>query len=137
MPRAEVTNCYNAGKITGSGTWGLGGIVGSCRLGGADVVNTITNCYNAGTVAASAASGAIFGSAAETAVKLDNVYYLDSTNQNVNGIFTDDGDDKVGTLVGTAAAKTDAEMKADAFVTLLGNAFEKDAENINCGYPDP
>lgn len=23
--RAEVTNCYNAGKITGSGTWGLGG----------------------------------------------------------------------------------------------------------------
>lgn len=68
-------------------------------------------------------------------MKLDNVYYLDSTNQNVNGIFTDDGDDKVGTLVGTAAAKTDAEMKADAFVTLLGNAFEKDAENINCGYP--
>lgn len=62
-------------------------------------------------------------------MKLDNVYYLDSTNQNVNGIFTDDGDDKVGTLVGTAAAKTDAEMKADAFVTLLGNAFEKDAEN--------
>ncbi len=133
--KAEVTNCYNAGKITGSGTWGLGGIVGSCRLGGADVVNTITNCYNAGTVAASAASGAIFGSAAETAVKLDNVYHLDSTNQNVNGIFTDDGDDKEGTLVGTAAAKTDAEMKADAFVTLLGNAFAKDSGSINSGYP--
>ncbi len=133
--KASVTNCYNAGKITGSGTWGLGGIVGSYRLGGADVVSTITNCYNAGTVAASATSGAIFGSAAETTVKLDNVYYLDSTNQNVNGIFTDDGDDKEGTLVGTAAAKTDAEMKADAFVTLLGNAFAKDTENINGGYP--
>ena len=133
--KASVTNCYNAGKITGSGTWGLGGIVGSYRLGGADVVSTITNCYNAGMVAASSTSGAIFGSAAETTVKLDNVYYLDSTNQNVNGIFTDDGDDKEGALVGTAAAKTDAEMKADAFVTLLGNAFAKDSENINGGYP--
>lgn len=103
--KAVITNCYNAGEISGSGSWGLGGIVGSFRLGGTDVNNLIKNCYNVGTVSGGTAAGAVFGSAAETAVNLENVYYLNTSNTKIYGIFTDDGSDSEATVSGEASVK--------------------------------
>lgn len=133
--KALIKNCYNAGELKGNGNWGLGGIVGSFRVGGTTVENTITNCYNVGPIPEGETKGAIFGSVCETTLKIQNVYYLESTNTKQGGTFTDDGNDAVGTVSGTATAKADADMKADAFVTALSNAFAKDEKNINNGYP--
>ncbi len=133
--KTVITDCYNTGEIGGGGSWGLGGIVGSFRLGGTDVNNQIKNCYNTGTVNDGEASGAIFGSSAETAVSIDNVYYLNTSCTKTYGVFTDDGSDAEGAVSGEASAKTGAEMKDDSFASLLGSAFAKDSENINSGYP--
>ena len=133
--KAVITNCYNAGEISGSGSWGLGGIVGSFRLGGTDVNNLIKNCYNVGTVSGGTAAGAVFGSAAETAVNFENVYYLNTSNTKIYGIFTDDGSDSEATVSGEASVKTETEMRDSYFVSLLGTAFSDDGENINSGYP--
>ncbi len=132
---ATVKNCYNAGEISGSGYWGLGGIVGSYRLGGIDLTNTLSNCYNMGIVNEVPASGAIFGSVTETNVILENVYYLRGTNTKAYGFFDDDGADTVGTVNGNAVSKDELEMKEDSFIILLGTAFEKDTEPMNGGYP--
>ncbi len=131
--KAVVQNCYNAGTVGGDGNWGLGGIVGSFRLGGEGQV--IRNCYNIGTVRALPTAGAVFGSIAEAAVTVENVYYLSETNPLMNGVFTDDGSDTVGTVTGTAVAMDASDMKNADFVSRLGNAFVKDADAINGGYP--
>ena len=130
-----ITDCYNTGEIGGSGIWGIGGIAGSFRLGGTGINNLIKNCYNAGTVGGDAAAGAIFGSAAETGVTLDNVYYLNTSNTKVYGTFTDDGSDTEGTVIGEAIGKAGEEMKDNTFVSSLGSSFAKDSEIINGGYP--
>ena len=38
-------------------------------------------------------------------------------------------------MTGKGEAKTAEELKADAMLTTLGDAFKKDAGNINNGYP--
>ena len=53
--RATVANCYNTGTVSGSGT--TGGVVGSLMSG------TVTNCYNAGTVTGSGTTGGVVGDA--------------------------------------------------------------------------
>ena len=131
--KAIVRNCYNAGTIGGDGNWGLGGIVGSFRLGGEGQV--IRNCYNIGIVRAHSTSGAVFGSIAEADVTIENVYYLNGTNPDMNGIFTDDESDTVGTVTGTASAMDTSGMKKADFVTALGSAFIKDTDFVNDGYP--
>lgn len=133
--KAVIRDSYNAGEIRGGGSWGLGGLVGSYRLGGTTLVNTIENCYTVGNVAGSTAAGAVFGSLCETALRLENVYYLDTANTKVNGTFTDDGSDVPGTVTGEATAKTAAEMQAPAFVMVLGSAFAPDTQACNQGYP--
>ena len=133
--RAKIVNCYNTGKLAGMGSWGLGGIVGSFRTGGKTLENVIENCYNTGIVPELETAGAVFGSACETVLKLQNVHYLNSSNTKQGGVFTDDGSDEPGTVIGTAAAETETDMKADAFAGVLGGAFAKDADNINGGYP--
>ena len=132
---AAVVNCYNTGEIKGFGEWGLGGIVGSFRTGGTNIENAITNCYNAGAVPKLSTSGAVFGSICETNLKLENVFYLNLAGSKQGGIFTNDGDDEVGIVLGAAQAKTADEMQADDFVTALGSAFAKDVQKINGGYP--
>ena len=132
---AEIDSCYNSGKIGGIGEWGIGGIVGSWRLCGDDAKNTIKNSYNAGTVADSEAAGAVFGSAANTSVAFENIHYLNTSNDKVSGVFTDDGSDTEGVIVGQAIGNTDSEMKESAFVSVLGSAFAEDTDGINSGYP--
>ena len=134
--KATIINCYNAGKITGAGNWGIGGIVGSYRLGGAGQV--IRNCYNVGAVSGTkeaTVSGAIFGSIAEADLTLENTYYLEGSCSQANGVFDDDGADTVGTVTGTATVKNATEMISKELLESLGSAFEADGNEINSGYP--
>ncbi len=129
-----VVNCYNVGNIGGTGAWGLGGIIGSFRLGNTDD-SAVKNCYNAGTVRETEPSGAVIGSVCETSVLLENVYYLNSSCDKAVGMFDDGGNDTPGTVTGEAAAKTEAEMKEASFSALLGDAFAADAQTVGGGYP--
>ena len=131
---ASVTNCYNTAEIGGVGSWGTGGIIGSQRVCGTGVATELRNCYNTGKISGLSA-GAIIGSVCESDVRFDNVYYLDSSCGRVSGDFNDDGDDTPGTITGEAISKTESEMKDEAFVSALKEAFASDDENINGGYP--
>ncbi len=132
--RLALKNCYNAGEIKGNGSWGNGGLIGAIRPCGTSVTSTIKNSYNAGTVSGTSV-GSVVGSICETVLELENVYYLDSSCATVHGTFNDDGDDIFGTINGNAVANTSEEMKAEGFVSLLGDAFEIDGDSINSGYP--
>ena len=131
--KAHLVNCYNVGSIGGSGSWGLGGLVGSFRLCGDG--QTITGCYNAGSVRDLVTSGAITGSIAEAQLVLENVYCSGETVSRATGVFTDDGDDEEGTVTGTVTVKDAAAMKAAEFASTLGEAFVPDADQINDRYP--
>ena len=131
---ATVTNCYNVGTIRGSGNWGNGGIVGNYQLCGTLVQSKIRNCYNVGAVSGTV-SGAIIGSAVESDVLLDNVYYLEGSHASANGIFDDDGSYTPGKITGEAHVKSALEMKTADFVSTLGVAYARDNTNINQGYP--
>lgn len=45
------------------------------------------------------------------------------------------GEKSTGTDKDATAFKTAAELKSDAMLTTLGDAFKKDAGNVNNGYP--
>lgn len=103
---AYLLNCYNTGAVSAASK--TGGIVGEAAV-------AVTNCYNTGAVT----GGAIIGSSA-TGSSMKNCYYL-------TGSCTDGG---------SAAEKTEAEMKSAAFVLTLGEAYGQDTTpNRNKGYP--
>lgn len=114
---AITNNCYNLKKITGKSS--VGGIIGGNAKG------TISNCFTIGEVEGKTTYfHSIMGSGQDNAdTTVTNCYYLNSLSVT----------DTVGT------AKSDADMKAQAFVDAL-NASQADApwkmdENINQGYP--
>lgn len=121
----SIKNCYSVGEIKGScpdeDCGEVGGITGNSS-------GTIENCYNIGDVIKEEASmgkiGAIAGISSGSAI---NCYYLeDSFNIGL------------GSGLGDAVAKTSAELKEDALVTVLGEAFNKGYSGekaINNGYP--
>ena len=103
---AYLLNCYNTGAVSAANK--TGGIVGVASV-------AVTNCYNTGAVT----GGAIIGSSASGS-SMTNCYYL-------TGSCTDGG---------SAAEKTEAEMKSAAFVLALGEAYGQDTTpNQNDGYP--
>ncbi len=81
--RSTITNCYNTGDVTGSGEY-VGGVVG---FAGSSV--TITNSYNAGTVDGSRLVGGVVGS---------SYYHI----YNCYNTGTVDGSSQVGGVVGKA-----------------------------------
>lgn len=120
-----IINCYNTGNIGNSSLKWVGGIAGF-----ANANTVIENCYNTGKVYGAGQTNAIVGQneANGTAAGVSNCYYLDTTK----------GFDESGVYGGNqenCGPKTDAEMKTDEFVALLGTAFAKDTENENNGYP--
>ena len=125
-----IRNSYNAGEIKGSGSFGNGGIIGNVRYCSDQTVTTIENCYNVGKVSGTV-SGSLLGSAPLSKVQLQNVHYLDGTNALAVGVY----EENTQTIVGDPTVKTADEMKADAFVTTMGNAFDKDTDALNNGYP--
>ena len=81
-----MTNCYNTGTVTGTGTGGsVGGVAGT--------VNTITNCYNTGAVSgAGAGVGGVTGAHNQPALNCFNTGTVSGASA-VGGI-TGYGNDK-------------------------------------------
>ena len=111
---AKITNCYNLGDITATGTNGLAGGITSGNS--TSYSAGLTNCYNVGTVSAAKAFGAVTSMTSSMA-EVYNCFYLETSCTT----------DKY------AAKKTADELKALA--ATLGEAFTADTENINGGYP--
>ena len=150
----EIFNCFNNGKTTSSGPSGIGGIVGyqantssktsNCynfnqingvgSVGGiiGDNRGTIENSYNIGTInGAHISVGSITGNNNNEA-QINNSYYLNTLSTSLYGINS-------GTVDSASTSKSEAEMKAQAFVDLL-NADQSDLPwqldtNLNNGYP--
>ena len=60
---STITNCYNTGNITGSGSY-VGGVVGSGSY------STIENCYNTGSISSEYSSvGGVVGDAYNTTIE--------------------------------------------------------------------
>jgi putative cell wall-binding protein len=131
-----IENCYNYGKISGGlssvADYSVGGIVG---FAGTNQNMIIKNCYNAGEVSTEQTGKtpyAMVGLITSNGnVTIDNCYYLKT-----GSITSDPGTES--NCTGTATAKTETEMKAEAFVATLGKAYTKDYEGeaaLSGGYP--
>lgn len=153
---ATIDSCYNRGSVIVKGDeeyrYG-GGIMG--QQNSSNIYNSngiysdpVTNCYNVGTVSCDkmtdktylgAATGTFFRNfndkpASDFSVTIGEfeVYALEGTCDKITG--------NAGAYSAVVSAnkmtfKTAAELKADAMLTTLGDAFKKDAGNINNGYP--
>lgn len=138
----EITDCYNTGDVTGSEF--VGGIAGSHNPWQFPnthnyAVGKVSNCYTTGKVTGSgdnATIGAAVGklhtgnivSLEQTTYRDFQVYALEGTCAQLVGQKSENAKD-------TTAFKTAAELKSDAMLTTLGDAFKKDAGNVNNGYP--
>ena len=159
-----ISECVNTGDITGNqgGKDGIGGITGLAGMkdaGGKD--NLVSDCYNTGTISNNDGRwhGGIAGFAEHAAV-IQNCYdigqittgyswnwnpiigHVDggssnptvSNNYSLEGLNAGDTDASTKPLtIGTV--KTEEEFKSAAMVTLLGDAWRLDTDDINGGYP--
>ncbi|MDR1797128.1 MAG: dockerin type I domain-containing protein [Clostridiales Family XIII bacterium] len=150
-----VENCASSATVFGNGRGGAGGITGvnydnghdpyvlNCAFygqaynpktatsgtpsaGGITSTNegTITNSFNAGKVSCSTGN---YGGITTGIQGNNNSYYLDTAKVAVAG--------KASSINDTAYAKTEAEMKVQSFVTLLGDAFNVDTDGVYGGFP--
>ena len=153
---ATIDSCYNRGTVIVKGDeeyrYG-GGIMGqqiSSNIYNSNGIysDLVTNCYNVGTVSCDkmtdktylgAATGTFFRDfndkpASDFSVTIGEfeVYALEGT---CDKITANAGAYSAVVSANKMAFKTSAELKADAMLTTLGDAFKKDAGNINNGYP--
>ncbi len=119
-----VLNCYNVGSVSAREdrtNRAVGGIVGT-----AESSAIIQNSYNIGTVSGPAAGiGAAVGM---NSGNLVNTYYLQGTAANAFA-------ENKAASASDVQEKTAAEMKTDLFAFTLGDAFNKDTDNSNNGFP--
>ena len=153
---ATIDSCYNRGAVIVKGDveyrYG-GGIMG--QQGSSNIYNSnaiyadpVTNCYNVGTVSCDKMTDKTYLGAAT------GTFFRDFNDKPVSDFSVYIGEFEVYALEGTCdkitanagaysavvsankmAFKTSAELKADTMLTTLGDAFKKDAGNINNGYP--
>ena len=117
----SVTDCYASGDVTAAGGR-AGGFTGYVYCSNSNR-HTYKNCYAAGTVTASAGNGFGFAySYASTGYSFTNCYYNNTANS--------EGCNQKDT---TITGKSDINLKELA--EELGEAYQKDAANINGGYP--
>lgn len=153
---ATIDSCYNRGAVVVKGDeeyrYG-GGIMGeqtSSNIYNSNGIyaDPVTNCYNVGTVSCDkmtdktylgAATGTFFRDfndkpASDFSVYIGGfeVYALEGT---CDKITANAGAYSAVVSANKMAFKTAAELKSDAMLTTLGDAFKKDAGNINNGYP--
>ncbi len=74
-----VTNCYNAGSVTGTGDY-VGGLCGGNGSG------TVTNCYNTGSVTGSKQVGGVCGENSGTVTNCYNAGNVTGTRDYVGGV---------------------------------------------------
>ncbi len=135
---AAVTASYNMGHITGPKR--VAGIAGIANKPD----SRIANCYNAGTITCTGSShnpfgGAVAGSVSnsngDTVGTVVNTYFLKDSYYFVHDSQTIHNGG-IGYGSGESVSKTEAEMKEDAFVRSLGEAFRVDGDGkLNGGYP--
>ena len=115
ITNSAINNCYNTGKIEGNeAVGGIAGYSNNC---------IIYNCYNSNNIIGNSGVGSIIGIIANKGVRITNCYYLENT---VNGL------NEIGIIDGITV-KTSEELKNLA--NILGEAFKKDENTINNGYP--
>ena len=111
---ATITNCYNTGSVSGSDNH-VGGIVGYFFR-----TVTITNCYNTGSVSGSSNVGGIFGgvgsNSTATITNCYNTGSVSSTGSSVGGI--------VGRVYGTATITNCYYLKTSS-VKAIGSGTAK------------
>ena len=104
---ATIKDCYNMGTVTGGEN-----TAGILSYGVASANINIENCYNTGKISNNSTNpSAILGNSDVAKTTLTNNYYLEGTATQGSGVSTDEN--------GKVEPKTDTEMKATAFVTLL------------------
>ena len=109
--QVSIDSCYNRGNVTGGG-WRAGGIAAYLSSSYA----TLQNCYTTGVISGSDANPVVGKKDSGT---VDNLYYLASLGSDAN-----------------AVAKTEGELKAASFPSVLGSQFVQDmAPPVNGGYP--
>ncbi len=124
---AIVKNCYNKGKIKGTGC--AGGIVGYFDYG------SIGNCYNIGTVEGKSTLGGIAGFVGRPTY-LKNSFCID----NIDNLYGSTDFSELEPV--NCAIKTESQLKAkdNTMIDLLNTELESpiwkvDTNNINEGYP--
>ena len=135
----SVTNCYNMGEVRGlKRTGGIAGIENQSTA-------SIVNCYNAGKIVCTETSvsgqpfcGAIVGTvtdaqgSGQTVAAVENCYFLENSFYQKRAETIYQGGIGYGT--GDTESRTADEMKTEAFVLALGEAFRQD-DGQNGGYP--
>lgn len=138
----EITDCYNTGDVTGSEF--AGGIAGSHNPWQFPnthnyAVGKVSNCYTTGKVTGSSDNATIGAAVGKlhtgNIVSLEQTTYRDFQVYALEGICAQLVGQKSENAKDATAFKTAAELKSDAMLTTLGDAFKKDAGNINNGYP--
>ncbi len=128
----QALNCYNRGTVSGNGSRAaVGGVVGASLTNTSTAASAKTeNVYNSGAVSAtgSGAAGALVGDdlgtgSNATPAPIASAYYLEDTAARAIGDIPEP--EKYEGYIAKMASKTDAEMKEEAFVALLGFAFKK------------
>lgn len=138
---SEIDSCYNTGAVSGNTAGGIVACQFMDQLPNTHnfVTSKVSNCYTTGTVTGTGTNpvtGAAVGwlhsgnivSVEQTTYRDFQVYALEGTCAQLVGKKSENAKD-------ATAFKTAAELKADAMLTTLGDAFKKDAGNINNGYP--
>lgn len=137
----EITDCYNTGDVTGHTAGGIAASHSPWQFPNTHnyAVGKVSNCYTTGKVMGSsdnATIGAAVGklhtgnivSLEQTTYRDFQVYALEGTCAQLVGQKSENAKD-------ATAFKTAAELKSDAMLTTLGDAFKKDVGNVNNGYP--
>ncbi len=126
-----LENCYNVGNIVYNNKNAVGGIIGYQSKN-----STTRNCYNVAKLDIFDNNGTAYDNC-NSGIGLnegiaENIYALSDTK----GVNENDpvSNGYQGTSTNCGYKEAD-EMKSDTFVELLGDAFTKDTENINNGYP--
>ena len=138
---SEIDSCYNTGAVSGNTAGGIVACQFMDQLPNTHnfVTSKVSNCYTTGTVTGTGTNpvtGAAVGwlhsgnivSVEQTTYRDFQVYALEGTCTQLVGQKSENAKD-------ATAFKTAAELKSDAMLTTLGDAFKKDAGNINNGYP--
>ena len=137
----EITDCYNTGDVTGHTAGGIAASHDVWQYPNTHNYATgkVSNCYTTGKVTGSSDNATIGAAVGKLhtggIVSLEQTTYRDFQVYALEGICAQSVGQKSENAKDATAFKTAAELKSDAMLTTLGDAFKKDAGNVNNGYP--
>lgn len=137
----EITDCYNTGDVTGHTAGGIAASHSPWQFPNTHnyAVGKVSNCYTTGKVTGSSDNATIGAAVGKlhtgNIVSLEQTTYRDFQVYALEGTCAQSVGQKSENAKDATAFKTAAELKSDAMLTKLGDAFKKDAGNINNGYP--